>query len=155
MPPKPPPKRPRVSSYGGSRPAGEADAERDKGPGAGTAATAADWQIGGGLLLSGTVEADAGLATSLSLTDKPSSMKQLCLDVQTDVARARAYRPIPDPDAQAAWTEALSNFASGAEDCVSAVDKNDAALSSKAADELYRGINLSTRVDGRLKQLGA
>jgi hypothetical protein len=127
--------------------------KHDKAPG--TAASAAAWQNGGGLGLSAKLDADAGLAMSFSLTNGVGSMKVACTDLQTDVRESQAYLRIPDQAAQAAWAEALSEFANGASDCLSGIDKNDAALVAKSSDEMFHGMALTIGIDRRLKQRGA
>jgi hypothetical protein len=45
----------------------------------------------------------------------------------------------PDVTAQTAWAQARSELAGAARDCIIAVDRGDAALSSEADNKMFRG----------------
>jgi hypothetical protein len=76
------------------------------------------------------------------------------MKLQSDVDAAQAYLHIPDQIAQSAWAQALTFLASAASDCVSGIDKNDAAVSSKADNEMLEGSDELQVLKGRLGQLG-
>jgi len=76
-----------------------------------------------------------------------------CGHIQTDTEAARAYKPIPDQQAQALWAKALAAYARGATDCLSATDRVDASLLGQATDEIGQGNTALGQVTARVQQV--
>jgi hypothetical protein len=128
--------------------------QHNKGPGPGTAATAADWQKGGGQAVSLKLYVDADGEMSYPHLGTAIPRRQQCVNLEADVNQAKAYLRIPDEQAQAVWADALTNLASGAQDCIKAIDNNDDALSRQSDNEVFAGMAQLVGLDQRLRQLG-
>jgi hypothetical protein len=122
--------------------------QHNKGPG--TATSAAAWRDGGGEALTSKLIIDQ--ADTVAHPGE-ANRKTACTHMKTDVEAAEAYLRIPDHTAQATWAQALSYFASAAQDCLTAIDKRDPVRSSKADDEMFHGGALLLAVTRRLDQL--
>jgi len=76
----------------------------------------------------------------------PSAVSASCQKLTTDVATAKALRPIPNAPAQQLWTSVLSGLSSAAQKCTDGVAKNDMGELSQASSAI-------TSAGGSLKSL--
>ncbi len=103
--------------------------------------TVRDWFNGGGADHLRRINDDVLAFDSGGLTGsaRDARLRARCASLQQDVQAAQAYKPIPDTEAQQAWTATLDAFDRGGADCVAGVDQHDADLIGKATDEFERG----------------
>jgi hypothetical protein len=111
-------------------------AVRNHNRGPGTAVSVPAWQSGGGKALTTKLIIDSAQAVAVPGLAQQSAA---CTHLQSDVVAAQAYLRIPDQMAQSNWEQALSYYAPGAQDCVTAIDKGDDALLSRANHEMLHG----------------
>lgn len=94
-----------------------------------------DWVLGGGASWMNTITEDFTAASSGGQTE----LRAGCVKLGQDVRSAQAYPPVPDAQAQADWSAALTQYAKGATDCVSGVDRHSSFLIARATSEFQTG----------------
>jgi len=113
----------------------------------------ASWYSGGGRELIDTMTVDLRAVGDAAHDGHVTGIRAACLVLRGHVSEAQAYRPIPEPVAQSAWTEALTDYAAAASDCAAGTDRRDPALLRRANDEMVAGGRAEDRVTARVTQL--
>ncbi|MEU8185951.1 M48 family metalloprotease [Micromonospora carbonacea] len=87
----------------------------------------------------------------LTYRDVVDRVRPLCLDIERDVAAARAYFPVPDDEAWRDWTAYLDDSARAAVTCRQAVDANDVALFRSAGQQMQQTFFSHRKIYDRLQ----
>jgi hypothetical protein len=101
----------------------------------GTATQRVDaWFVDGGHAdLARLADAALGIAQA---RDTAAALSAACAKLAAAVASAQAGSPVPDAAAQASFSRALSEYATGAADCRTGASSHDSALMTKTADAI-------------------
>jgi hypothetical protein len=95
------------------------------------------WFVDGGhAALTRLADAALGIAHA---QHAPAALGADCAKLAAAVASAQAGSPVPDAVAQASFSRALSEFATGAADCRTGASSHDSALLTKTADAIGAG----------------
>ena len=95
------------------------------------------WFVDGGhAALTRLADAALGIAHA---QHAPATLGADCAKLAAAVASAQAGSPVPDAAAQASFSRALSEFATGAADCRTGASSHDSALLTKTADAISAG----------------
>lgn len=78
---------------------------------------------------------------------------RLCGEVEGRVAQAQRYFPIPDPDAQALWSSALTGLGRGAQECQAAFDGGDGARFLGALDDMIAAMQKLLDMTNRISTI--
>jgi hypothetical protein len=92
------------------------------------------------------------LETAANSDDLPT-ISLSCSQLENDVENAQAYDPIPDPQAQHDWADALAQYARGATDCVDGANNSDVNLITQASTEITTGSKDLNLVTDRLNEI--
>jgi hypothetical protein len=111
----------------------------------------AQWVADGGEANLKTLAADFTDLESAANSNNLPSISTSCAQLQKDVEGAQSGDPIPDPEAQSAWSRALAQYERGATDCVAGADESNVDLITKASTEITSG---STDLDLVTTRLG-
>ena len=88
--------------------------------------------------------------------DDFAAIRSACGDLDHDLTIIKKFDPIPDPQAQALWSSALTDLQQGATDCITSATANDAAQVATAKTTLTAGDTAYAAVVARLgSALGA
>jgi hypothetical protein len=113
----------------------------------------AQWVTNGGEDELKALSADfKSLETAANSDDLPT-ISLSCSQLENDVENAQAYDPIPDPQAQHDWADALAQYARGATDCVDGANNSDVNLITQASTEITTGSNDLNLVTNRLNEI--
>ncbi len=118
----------------------------------------ASWRDNGGLTQITDLQSDFAAITTASGAQNFPQLHVACQSLLDHVVSAQAYDPVPDQETQIHWAASLAQYAHGATDCLSAIDRVDGDLLTKsgveissAADELSKGAaRLRAIVQGNL-----
>lgn len=117
------------------------------------AAILAWWSAGGHDRAQKLADDFSQLQAATGSGNQIAAVHQACTHLQTDVESAQAYGQIPDAAAQTSWAKALALFARGAADCLAGTEQVDAALITKAGNEISQGSDAMNQVTARIGQL--
>jgi hypothetical protein len=109
------------------------------------------WSDGGGSALIGNLVDDFTAISGAG--HNATAMHQACAGMQTHVEAAQAYRQIPDEQAEASWARALALYARAASDCLAGTSGLNAALITKAGQEMDQGSKELDQTAARIKQI--
>lgn len=101
------------------------------------AQTVSDWYTSGG-----QASIDKISATMDKFDKDSDSVTKIAADCQqlvSDITAAQAADPIPDKQAQASWSSALTHYHDGASDCAAGVSSGDVDQVSKGTTEISEG----------------
>jgi hypothetical protein len=84
---------------------------------------------------------------------KFAAARSTCITLQQDVEAAQAYKPIPDDQAQTAWSAALASYARAATDCIAGVDTVSVDVLNRAKDEMTAGDGSIAQAAARMREL--
>jgi hypothetical protein len=82
--------------------------------------------------------------------DDIKAIQSACNDLDHDLAIIKDFDPIPDPQAQALWSSALTNLQRGATDCLTGATADNAAQIATAKTTLTKGDTDYSAVVARL-----
>ena len=68
-----------------------------------------------------------------------SMVRDACAELESSVAAAQFYRPVPQAQAQQHWAAALAAFKSAAGECLAAIDENQPALLKQTSSDIDQG----------------
>jgi hypothetical protein len=94
------------------------------------------WQDNGGLHRVKALLADLQATQDATKTHDLAGVDKACRAIHSDTEAAKAYSPIPDPEAQTHWAAALAHLTDGSTACVIAIHTLDAGLMAQASDEI-------------------
>ncbi|MGH3848776.1 MAG: hypothetical protein ACRDRT_03575, partial [Pseudonocardiaceae bacterium] len=106
------------------------------------------YQYGGVDLLNGfgsnfVVFARAFDATLKDGSVNTVSLRSACVGIDQWTRKADIYFPLPDPQAQSAWSKALAQAKNASADCQDALEQRNASLLQKSIDELIAASSLA------------
>jgi hypothetical protein len=113
----------------------------------------ANWTAGGGQAILQKITTDVDNAGAAASNQDMPAMAAACSALQTDTQTARAYKPIPDPEAQAHWSAALADFAQSARRCQLALNPVAPDLLRQAAADASAGVGELQLTAARVQQL--
>jgi hypothetical protein len=117
------------------------------------AVAVAKWVVNGGEDELKALAADFdGLVKAADSDDLPT-ISLSCSQLENDVASAQAYDPIPDPQAEHNWANALEQYSRGATDCVDGANNSDASMITQASTEITNGSKDLDQVTKRLNEI--
>jgi len=82
--------------------------------------------------------------------DDFTAIRSACNDLDHDLTIIKDFDPIPDPQAEALWSSALTNLRQGATDCLAGATANNAAQVATAKTTLTKGDTDYSAVVARL-----
>lgn len=120
-------------------------------PAATGAQAVSDWYANGGQASIDKISATMGKfsADSTSVTKIGTD----CQELVSDVTAAQAADPIPDKQAQASWSSALTHYHEGASDCAAGANSSDADQVAKGTTEISEGTTDLVAAAARINEL--
>jgi hypothetical protein len=113
----------------------------------------AKWNAGGGETIVQNIMNDVTNAGRAGTNEDVPAMAAACAALQTDAQAARAYQPIPDPDAQAHWAAALAAFARSAWRCKLALNPLNPGELRQAGADASAGVRELQLAAVRIKEI--
>jgi hypothetical protein len=113
----------------------------------------ANWNAGGGESILQKITTDLDNAGTAGKNQDIPAMAAACAALQTDAQAARAYKPIPDPDAQAHWAAALADFARAAWRCKLALNPRNPGDLRQAGADASAGVRELQMAAARIKEI--
>lgn len=95
------------------------------------------WAKGGGLDKIDAVTTD--LSAIHDAGSNGAMVRDGCAELETSVAAAQFYQPVPQAAAQQHWAAALAAFKAAAGECLAGIDENKPALLQKTSADLDKG----------------
>lgn len=113
------------------------------------------WYADGGTALTEDLStALSSISRGVENADIPG-VAQACASLEKDVAAARAFKSIPDAQAQGFWSDALAQFALAAASCQDGTTNLDVSAFTRSQTELQNAAKLVMQSDARMRSLGA
>lgn len=101
-----------------------------------SSSTLRTWQDNGGLNQVKALLNDLEAAQDAAHADDLAGMGRACRSLLSDAEAAKAYTPIPDPEAQTHWAAALAHLTHASATCLTAIRDQDADLFAQSAYEM-------------------
>lgn len=111
------------------------------------------WREGGGDARTTPLTRDFTAIDSAATAQDLAAVGAACTSLQSDVAAAQAYAPIPDAEAQAQWSAALDKSLRAADTCLQAVRTTDYSLFPGIGGEVATAGSNFAAAGKRLKTL--
>jgi hypothetical protein len=113
----------------------------------------ANWTAGGGQTILQKITTDVDNAGAAASNQDIPAMAAACSALHTDTQTGRAYKPIPDPEAQTHWSAALADFTRSAGRCQVALNPLAPDLLRQAAGDASAGVRELQLAAARVQQL--
>jgi hypothetical protein len=117
------------------------------------AVAVAKWVVNGGETELKALAGDFNNLVTAANSDDLPTISLSCSQLENDVASAQAYDPIPDPQAEHDWSDALEQYSRGATDCVDGANNSDANMITQASTEITNGSKDLDLVTKRLNEI--